>query len=329
VSLIPGNVEVLAFGIQVDKDTPATTPVIAIALEDCSLDPGLNFITLAESDASALEGDDVIVGAGPGGTFKKYVRPSEEDFFLYDLLGKNVDSGTTPNFIHTATIDPAAPFATPYLTCWDIWPGVATVQYVGGRIAQGVYTSQAGAAWEAEYTFTALKALMHAAEPTLTGLLDEELPFTWPELTCSLGGVAGGVVNQASLTIARNTGRFVGDNGLVSLDIPNGLASVMGSMEVAFEDDTLWRAANTGSTSGTALTPAVFSEAIEIALARGAGLGLAFSLAAAQIKNFKVALKTDASPATATFDFKSKRSATLSDVISVVTKNALATADRS
>jgi len=329
VSLLPGNVEVLAFGIQADKSTPAVAPVIAVALEDCSVDPGVNFITLAESDASALVGDDVIVGAGPGGTFKKYVRPSEEDFFLYNLLGKNVDTGAGAPYTHTANIDPTAPFATPYLTMWDIWPGVATVQYVGTRIAQADFSSQAGSAWEAVYTTTALQAIMHAAEPDLTGLLIDELPFTWPEVAISLGGVHGGVVNTASLSIARATGRFPGDNGLTSFDIPNGLASVSGSLEVAFEDDSLWRAANTGSTVGTVLTPNVFSEAIAIALTRGAGLELAFNLAAAQIKNFKTALKTDASPATSTFDFKSLRSATLSNVIQTVVKNAIAHGDRS
>jgi hypothetical protein len=328
VSLIPGNIEVLAFAIQTDKDTPAAAPKIAVALEDCQLDPNPTFITLAETDASALDGDDVVVGAGPGGTFKKYLRPSEEDFFSYCLLGKNTDTGVADPYTHVSQLDPASPFNSPYLTVWDIWPGVATVKYVGARIAQGAYSGQAGAAWEAEYTLVALQALLGEAEPDLTGLFIDELPFTWPEVSLSLGGVHGGVVNVASLTVARNTKAFPGDNGLVSLDIPNGLAVVSGSMEVAFEDDALLRAANTGSTVGTALTTTVFSEAITIDMVRGANRETKFELASAQIKNFKAAVKTNADPATATFDFKSKRSTTLSDVIKTTVKNGVPAAAR-
>lgn len=328
MSLIPGNIEVLAFAKQVDKDTAAAAPKIAIALEDCQLDPNPSFITLAESDASALEGDDVVVGAQPGGTFKKYVRPSEEDFFLYALLGKNTDTGAADPYTHTGEIDAAAPFATPYLTVWDIWPGVATVKYVGARLSQAALSGQAGAAWEADYTLVALEALLGEAEPDLTGLIVDELPFTWPDVTVSLGGVHGGTVNQAQLTISRGTNAFPGDNGLVALDIPNGLFGVSGNLEVAFEDDALLRAANTGTTVGTALTTTTFSESVVIDLLRGATREAKFTLTDAQIKNFKASLKTDASPATATFDFKAKRSATLTDVITTVVKNAVAAGAR-
>jgi hypothetical protein len=327
VSLIPGNIEVLAFAIQTDKDTAATAPKIAVALEDCQLDPNPTFITLPETDASALDGDDVIVGAGPGGTFKKWLRPSEEDFFLYCLLGKDTDTGSADPYTHVAQLDPTSPLSSPYLTIWDIWPGVATVKYVGARLAQGAFTSQAGAGWESEYTVVALKALLGESEPDLTGLIVDELPFTWADVAVSLGGTHGGIVNTASLIVARNTKAFAGDNGLQSLDIPNGLVVVSGSLEVAFEDDALLRAANTGSTSGTALTTSVFSEAIAIDLHRGTR-ETKFELAHAQIKNPKTAVKTNADPATMTFDFKSKRSTTLSDVIKTTVRNGVAVASR-
>jgi hypothetical protein len=329
VSLIPGNVEVLAFGIQTDKDTPATDPVIAIALEDNSLDPGVQYVTAAETDANAVEPDDNVVGAQPGGTFKCYARPSEADFFLAALLGKNVDTGAGP-FTHTANIDPAAPFGSPYLTIWDIWPGTACVKYTGARLGQGVYSSQPGALVESEYTVQAIGATFvePGDQPDLTGLQVDEEPFTWAELAVSLNGVHAGIVNQFQLAVNRNTSRFEGDNGLSSLDVPNGLLTVSGNLEVAFQDDDLWRAANTGTTGGTALTTTIFEEPLAIDLTRGSGLELKFLLAAMRIMNYKVALKTDGSPASATFDFKSKRSATVSDVIQSVVKNAIATASR-
>lgn len=328
MSLIPANIEVIAIGIQTDKATPATLPVIALALEDCALDPGVQQINQAESDQSAQQGDVVVVGAQPGGTFKKYVRPSEEDLLLYALLGLNADSGTTPNFVHTSSLDDANPFSSPYLTIWDIWPGVTTTRYDGCRLSRAAFSSQPGQMVDVEYTVAALKATLHDTEPDLTGLFADELGHSWPELAVSLGGSHTGIVNNMSITINRNTGYFSGDNGLQALDVPNGLFAVDGSLEVAFQDDSLFRAANTGTTTGTALSTAVFSEALSIALARGANIGVALSLAAAQIKNFKTAMKTDGSPAVSTFDFSTKRQAALADALTAVVKNAIATATR-
>lgn len=330
MSLIPGNVEVLAFAFQTDKDTPADAPVMAIALEDCSLDPGVQRITTPETDAAALAPDDVVVGAQPGGTFKCYLRPDEVDLFMYALLGKNDDAGTDPT-THTAELDDTAPFSSPYLTIWDIWPGIGCVQYTGARIGQLALSSQEGGAVESEYTIQALKAtfLDIGDAPDLSGLFVDEQPFTWAELAVSLAGTHGGIVSQYQLTVNRNINRFTGDNGLESLDIPNGLFAVTGSMTVAFEDDELWRASNTGTVDGTDLTTSIFEESIDIDHVRGADLEAKFSLAEARITNFKTKIETDGKVATASFDFKSKRSATLTDVFQSLVVNAQAHADRS
>lgn len=329
MSLIPGNVEVLAFAPQVDKATPAATPIMAIALEDCTLSPNPQYITLAETDSAAVQPDDVVVSAQPGGTFKKYLRPSEDDFLLYALLGKNVDTGAGAPYTHTANPDPTAPFATPYLTVWDIWPSIGCVRYDGCRLSQLALSSQEGGGCEGEYTIEALVATMGVAQPDLTGLQVDEQPFTWAELAVSLGGVHGGIVSDYSLTINRNINRFMGDNGLESLDIPNGLLAVSGSLTAAFEDDQLWRAANTGTTAGTVLTTSIYEESLAIDHTRGAALEAKFALNAARITNYQVKLATDGKPATASFDFKSKRDDTLSNVIQTIFKNAVATGDRS
>jgi hypothetical protein len=331
VELIPSNIEVLAFGIQTDKDTPATTPVIAIAIEDCSLDPGRQTDKEKQSDQTAQQGNIAVMGAQPGGTFKKYARPSEEDFFLYNLLGKVVESGTTPNFIHTENVDPAAPFSSPYLTCWDIWPGELCLRYDGMRLGSGHVMSQPGGFVEVEYATQALAAtyLDPGAAPDLTGLFATDLALSWAELAISLGGVHSGVVNKLDLMIDRGTNRFPGDNGLNSLDVPNGLLAVTGSLDVAFTSDDLERAANTGSSTGTALTSAVFSEALSIALTRSANLSIVLSMLQASISNFKTPMNPDGTPAVSSFDFDSLRQATISDAIQAVVKNGQATADRS
>lgn len=328
--LIPANIEVLAFGIQADQATPAATPVIAIAIEDCQLDPGVQRAKQQESDQDAQQGNVAVMGAQPGGTFKKYLRPSEEDFFLYALLGKNVDGGTTPNFTHTANVDPSAPLSSPYLTCWNIWPGELCVQYTGMRLKSAHITSAPGGFIEVEYDTLAMAATyVDAGSIPVLPAFATELAHSWPELAVSLGGVHGGTANKLDLMIDRGTSPFQGDNGLGVLDVPNGLLAVSGSLEVAFVSDALERSANTGSPTGTALTSTVFSEALSIALTRTADLGVTLALAGAQIENFKTAFSADGKPAISSFDFDSLRQATISDAIQAIVKNALAHADRS
>lgn len=330
VELIPANIEVLAFAFQDDKDTPADAPTMAIAIEDESLDPGVQKKKELQSDQTAQQGNVAVMGALPGGSFKKYVRPSEEDFFLAAQLGKFVDSGTTPK-IHTLTIDPTAPFVSPYLSVWQIWPGELCVFYRSFRLASTHVTGGPGDFIEVEYMGNALEATYIDPEdaPDLTGLFADELAMSWAELAVSLGGVHSGVVNKLDLMISRAGQPFPGDNGLKVLDNPNGLLAITGQLEVGFVDDTLTRAANTGTTGGTALTSTVFTEALAIALNRGANLQVALSMAAASIQNFKTAFKTDGSTAISSFDFDVLRQADVADALTAVVKNAIVHSDRS
>lgn len=329
VSLIPANIEYLAAAVQTDKDTPADAPQIAWVLEDESLDPGVQILTTAETDQSAQQGDRIVVGAQPGGTFRKYLRPNEEDFFLNALLGLTQDTPGSPD-VHVSNIDPDAPFFTPYLTIWQVWPGSLAIKYDGCRIGQGVYTCTPGQGASSEYTVVALAATYLDSEPDISGLLTDELPFTWADLAVSLGGDHNGIVQTFSLTISRNTGRFEGDNGLKSLDVPNGLVAITGSAEIAFEDDALTRAANTGDPTGTDLSTTIYETELEFDFSRAGGdEEVDFDLATVQLSSLRTAPKTDGSPATTTFNFNTKRVPDAVDTLVVATvKNAFVHADR-
>lgn len=329
MSLIPANIEYLAFAIQSDKDTAAETPVIAVVLEDCTLDPNPTDIPTPETDASAQQPTLVRVGAEPGGTFRKYVRPSEEDFFLYALLGATSDGGTTPK-THNINIDPSDPFNSPYLTVWDVWPGVACVKYTGVRIGQAVYSSQPGQAVDAEYTLVALKATVGEDEPDVEGLLADELPYSWANFRATVGELDSGIVNSFQITLNRNTTRFSGDNGLGSLDVPNGLAAVNGNLEISYQNDDLSRAVATGATDGTDLTDAIYDTDLTLDLTRGTGPDseVELSMAAVQLSNLRTPAKTDGSPAVTTFDFNGKRQADISDLIAAFVQNDITHADR-
>lgn len=331
MTLIPGNIEVLAAAYQVDKSTPADDPTIAWVITDEALDPGEQKTPLPETDASAQLPSLVVVGAQPGGTVKKWVRPNEEDFFLYGLLGKNTDGGLTPNFTHTATVDPDAPFDTPYLTLWQIWPGSLVVKYSGVRIGQAVFSSTPGNGWEVEYTFLGLEAVFADVEdaPDLDGLFVDEQPHTWPEYQTTLGVDTPGTVNSMSLTINRNTNRFQGDiPGFKSFDLPNGLFGLTGSFQLAFEDDEIIRAAHTGAVDGTALTTEIFDEALELDLTRDPDTGINFAMAGVQFSSTKLAVHTDGAVAVLDVDYQAKKQADITDAITSLVKNQMEKADR-
>lgn len=326
--MIPANIELLAFAYQEDKDTPADTPTIAIAIKDESLRPNPTRVATPKSDATAQKANEVVVGAEPGGSFTKYLVAEEDDFFLYGLLGKDTVTPGDPN-LHDIEIDPDDPFGSPYLTCWQIWPGIATTRYDGCRIAQAKLAAGAGEAWTAEYTLLGRKATLGVDEPDLFGILQDILSLSWPEASTSLGGDTPGTVNKASYTISRGTSRFPGDVGLQAYDLPNGLVDVFGDIEIAFADDALYRAANTGAENGTDLTTTTFSEELITTIARGAGRQVKLEMAAAQIKNYNARFNTDGSPGVATFDFATVRQPTLADVLTITVANDQPTADRS
>lgn len=317
---IPGNKRLLYWGKQSAKGTLQTTPTLCIRVEDFTPNDVRQKIQLEETDALTQDGESVVVGITPGFSFKAYLRPSEWDLLGELLLGVNADSGTNPNYTHTQS--PAQDNA--YATVYEREPSVLCNQYGDVRITQAVVTGGAGQALEVTMQCEALQFAAGATAPT-TPAPASELPFTYPEVTVTKGGVAGGLVDQFEVTINRNGQRIQGDNGYTSLDYVNGKLQVSGSI-TKYQDSALdQRAVDTGSTSGTAPTGTIFSEALTIRAQRNANLSTLFTFTEVEYVTRQAGVRTDGSPIVEVLAFRTPPQATLAANVTVTTKNSKAT----
>lgn len=324
---IPGNRRVIYAGLQSAKGTAQTTPTVKLRVQDFSPNDVRAKIELDETDALTQDGESVVVGATPGFTLTKYLRPSEDDLLLYALLGANVDSGTTPNFIHT--LSPAV--AMPYLTIYEAEPSVMCNQYKDVRITQAVIRGGAGQALTVVYTCEALDFAAGATEPSTPTDPVSELPFVYPEVTNTLAGSAPGTVDEFELTIARGGQRIQGDLGLKSQDYVPGKLVVSGSITkyptLDSSGDDYQRAVDVGSKSGTAITTAIYTETLNIKALRTANLSIEFDMDEVEYTTRQAGPRTDGSPLVEVLAFRTPPQATLAGDVTCVLKNAKATPD--
>lgn len=322
MTFVSGNKRVLYFATQVAKGTPLTTPTIAFRVSDFTPNPVRSRITLAETDATTQQPADVVAGFTPGFSFKTYCRPNQLAFLFQALLGANTDSGTTPNYQHVLT----AAEATPYLTMFEREPSVWCNQYNDVRLTQIQLDGQAGGAIEATVLGEALGFAGGATAP-VTPDAGSELPFIYPEITVTRGGVHAGTCSQFTIVIARNGARAQGDNGYASLDYVNGLFSISGQITKYASDDTDQRQVDTGSTTGTAPTSTIFEETLEIKATRDANTSVDIALAAASYPTRAAAVNTDGSPLAEVLGFRSDPQSTLAANVVCTVKDQNATPD--
>src|SRR3954454_13560829 len=111
---VAGNAATLAIGKQTAKGTAQTTPAFKLKFTGGDIAPARQIIQLAETDASRQAGASVVVGSSVTGTTNHYVRPTDFGLLAYAVMGANADSGTGPNYTHTATSSASAPYFTLY-----------------------------------------------------------------------------------------------------------------------------------------------------------------------------------------------------------------------
>lgn len=317
MSFVPGNKRTLYFGIQDDKDTPQDTPTRAFRVSDFTPNPVRAEITLAETDKTTQQPEDVVVGNTPGFSFKCYLRPTQAALLLTSLLGADVDTGTTPHYIHTIT--PSVD--TPYLTVFEVEPGVWCNEYDGVRVTQIQIDGATGQAAEATVTCEAIEFTAGVDEP-VTPDADSDLPYVYPEVTVTRATVHAGTASQFTITIARNGARAQGDNGFNSLDYVNGLFAISGQITKYASDDVDQRQVDTGSKTGTTPTTAIYSEALVIKLTRDANTSIQISIAAASYPTRTAAIDTGGAPLAEVLGFRSLPQSTLAANVVVLVKDA-------
>ncbi len=320
MSAVPGNTRVIYAAKQSAKGTPATTPTHKFTLSgDASLNPGRSIITLPETDAFMQEASSVVVGSRPTGGWQGWMRFSEFAWLAHMCLGADADSGAGP-YVHTAT--PVQ--AIPYITFWDTLPGSMCTQYVDGWIGSLGASGESLAGIQYTVEAGALSAVLNATEPTVPAASATDAALAYPGVVVTVGAVHPGTHDAFSITINRNVTVLGGDNGLGVFDRAVGVLAVEGTFRRIYENDDAYNQYHGGSAGATALTPTIFSEALDLGVVVGAN-SVHFTSNAIQYTETTIPVNTDGAPVVMARSFRTQRQATVANNISVVTTNALAT----
>lgn len=322
VNFFAGNARTLYLGTQSAKGTPQNTPTKALKVEDFTpIDPRTKS-QLAETDRSTQESSDAVVAFVPGCSFKLYARPAECAFLYASLLGATANSGAPSNYTHVHT--PA--LVTPYLTMFEVEPSLVTNKYVDCRVTKIEATGVAGGFIELTVTIEALSYLAGQSAPGAPAL-NTELPYVYPEIKVTKGGVYDGSRDAWSLTIDRQGKRALGDAGFASLDYVNGKFAVTGSLTQFMQADADSRSFDTGTTTGTTATTAIYSEALQIELIRDANVAVTIAMPQVSYPSRSAPSNPDGSPLVEVLGFRTLPQATLAANVVVTVKDHLATPD--
>lgn len=320
---VAGNTRLIYGAIQSVKGTAATTPTIVFRLRDqASLDPGRTIIQLPETDSSTQQPSNSVVGSEPNGGFSTWMRSSEFDWLAQCCLGANADSGSADPWTHTATPTQAMP----YVTFWDVIPGVQCTKYVDCRV--GTLSAAGQSLQGIEVTvanIVALSASLGATEPTTPTAPASDAAMSYPMVTATIGGSHPGTVDAWTLNINRNVTVLHGDNGLANFDSVAGLFAVDGTLRKIYVSDADYRKFHGGSTSATTLTTTIFAETLALLIQSASGRSVEFDSTAMEYTAATVPVNVDGAPVIEELSFRTQRQAAIANNLTVITKNAKAT----
>lgn len=315
---VAGNAWTMAIGKQTAKGTPQTTPTYKLKAVSGDVTPRRDILTLAETDASRQSGAQVVVGTGVEGTTEHYLRPDDFGLIAYLAMGANADTGTGPNYTHTATAASSSPYATLFKAI-----NVTTLvdRYSDMRIGSLTVRGSAGGALTYSAAWQGLTALLGSTDPVLSVVT--QTPLVYPNVTVTKGGTTADIVDSFEITINQNPTLIIGDTGLSASEIVWGMFDVSGTMSLLFESDATYRAFHTGSTSGTSPTTTIFAEVLTILAEVTANLSVSFVMTEVEYTDYPVTNNTDGSPIRVAAAFRAKPQPAIANTLSIVTKNAI------
>lgn len=315
-----GQFFTLAIGRQTAKGTAQTTPKFKLRLTGGIVVPDPQVIDLPETDSSIQRSRAVKVGQLVGGAIEGFVRSDEFSFLAYGALGANSTTGAGP-YTHTAT----GSNASPYFTLYPAYDSTALVdRYVDCRITDLIFRGGSGQALSYSATFLGLTATHGETDPASPAPSTVE-PLVYPHVTVTLGGSTTDIVTAFELTSAKVTNAIQGDTGMSASDVVHGRWGVTGFLDVLFETDAAWRKWLTGSSSGTAASQTLFTEALTITATRSASDEVSAVMTLVELRRIGLQPNPAGEPLTFRYEFSAQPQATIANTLSIVSKNSVAT----
>ena len=307
---VEGNSRLIYAAKQSAKGTPNTTPTVVFPLSgDGALNPDREIIQLPETDNSSQRADSVVVGASPKGTFTGWLRASQFKTLSEGIMG--AIAGTP-----TATATPTK--TLPYYTMFDVIPGKQCTQYNDVRLASLGLSGESLQGIQYTVEAVALSAILNAAEPSLA--LPTDLKYAYPLVKVTIGGSWPKTHDAFTITVNRNVTVLRGDAGLDAFDSWPGLFEVSGTFRKIYDNDDDYNKLHGGSAVATVLTTTVFSESLSLLIAEDATHSVEFVSSGIEYTSIAVPVNVDGSPILQQLTFNTKRQATWSNNLSIITK---------
>lgn len=321
MSGVAGNFYTLFFGRQTAKGTPQTSPTYALKVTGGSLDATKTEIELTETDSTRQGGKTIATQVGVTGSPDMYVRPDDFGLLSYGLLGTNVDSGTSPNFIHTASMLSSG--ALPYFTIYKAIGGTVLVdRYDDCRIAACKLKGQAGQAITATWDIMGITPNFGQTQP-VTSVVTQD-PLVYPNLTVQRGGVVPKTIESFTIDLVNNADVIQADTALTPYDIVMGRLQASGTYTMLFESDADYRQYFTGSPTGTVAAQTLFSQRLEFNFSVNANLGVDIVFQSVAINAYPVPPDVSGKPIRVVVGWRSMPDAvTQSNYVQITTRNGV------
>jgi Phage tail tube protein len=319
-----GNVATFGFAKQTVKGTPAATPAIKTKFVGGNIKPDRVMGRLVETAGTRDVGPSYTSRSGVSGNPSMYARPDDLASLSLYALGTNVDSGTNPNYTHTATpADTDLPWLTIFKMLAATTGGSAILErFTDCKVDKMTLRGQAGQPLEVALDIVGITPTFLAANDGVA--VTVQSPFVYDQLTVSKGGASVLTVDAFEIIVENNLQVMMGNGAITPYDVFPGERKVSGFITLLYENTDNYRTFHYGTTGGTAASRLVFAEQLILTATVNANLSFAATINSATYTDVPVEPSAAGDPIMSQMAFEAEPNPGGS-LATFVTKNQLAT----
>jgi hypothetical protein len=303
--------------------TPAATTSFKSPLVAGGVAPTRVIGHLAETDASRDQGISFVSQDAAAGAPELYGRDDSIGLWLLAVLGSDAVTGTTPNYTHTIT--PAS--TLPYVSLWRNVSDILFESFADCKASTVTIAAQAGQPMTVTTgisgrTATRLTSDPSGPPPTAPNiLLDAAQVYNYNDCNVTLSGGATALVSQFDLTI-ENTVTYQQTDNVIPYDVDEGQRVVTLNFDLIFANLNEYNAYHYGSTSGTAISPNIYTTSADFVFSHGTNNSIEFNLPVIAYEDFPVDINAAGNPIVVSVKAVGQRST--SPIITATVKNQVA-----
>lgn len=301
----------------------AATPAVATTYKNPfsggSIGPVRETDNLSETDSSRDRGVTFVTTAGVEGSPEFYIRDASAGFWLFSALGADAPTGTMPNFTHVIT-----PGTLPYITCWRNIGDLLWEQYRDCKVSTLTIGAEAGQPLTATAAIQGALSTRLTADPSLSPViaLASSQVYNFNNATITLSGGATALIRSFELTIENNVERQQTDD-VSPQDVYEGAREVSIAFDLYFETLAEYNQFHYGGSSGTVVSPNIYTTSAIFDFTLGANNAVTFNLPSIAYEEFPVEPSAAGDPVVSSIRAAAQRSG--SPVITATVKNSVAT----